>query len=191
MTQNTKEGFDPLDPMGMWRTLRDANLDAWAKSMSSMTNTDAYAQAIGVQLDTLLATSAPLQSAIQQAMEQYLAQAQMPSRGEVVSLAERLTNIELRLDDMQFALDAIHAGVQQPAPQATPPADLQATLDEIRTALKQLAPAAPAVPADLQATLDEIRAALKALPAPVAAPADPAPKPAPRSTRKSSESTSS
>lgn len=184
MSQNANEGFDPMDPIGTWRTIRDANLDAWAKSMASLTNTDAFAQAIGAQLDTLLAASAPLQQTVQRAMEQYLAQAQMPSRTEVISLAERLTNIELRLDDMQAALDAIHTGVQQPASVPTA-ADLQAAVNEIKALRNDLQPATPAPAApELQAALEEIRATLKDL---TAAPAKPAAKPAPRRAAKTSE----
>lgn len=107
MSQNATDGFDPNDPFGTWRTIRDANLDAWAKGMTSMVNTEVFAKAIGMQLDTLLAASAPMQKTVQQYMETYLAQVNMPSRGEVVSLAQRLTNIELRLDDLQAQLDDV------------------------------------------------------------------------------------
>jgi len=31
MSQNPSDGFDPNDPFGAWRSIRDANLDAWAK----------------------------------------------------------------------------------------------------------------------------------------------------------------
>lgn len=166
MSQNAKEGYDPMDPIGTWRSIRDANLDAWAKSMAAMTNTDAFAQVIGSQLDTLLAASAPFQQTIQQTMEQYLAQAQMPSRTEVVSLAERLTNIEFRLDDLQAALDDLHGAIKQApaAVSATVPADLQTSLNEIRAALNHLTPPAPAaISPDVHAALDEIRATLKQL----------------------------
>lgn len=107
MSQNPTEGFDPNDPIGTWRTIRDANLDAWAKGMTALVNTEVFANAIGLQLDTLLAASAPIQKAVQQYMETYLAQINMPSRAEVVTLAARLTNIELRLDDMQAQLDEL------------------------------------------------------------------------------------
>lgn len=69
MTQNAGDGFDPSDPIGAWRALRDANLDAWAKGMAQMTNADAFAKAIGLQLDTVLAASAPLRRAVQQCTE--------------------------------------------------------------------------------------------------------------------------
>lgn len=122
MSQNASDGFDPNDPFGTWRTIRDANLDAWAKGMTSLVNTEAFAKAIGMQLDTILAASAPAQKAVQQYMETYLAQVNMPSRAEVVNLASRLTNIELRLDDMQAQLDELLAAVRTiaAAPVAAP-----------------------------------------------------------------------
>jgi len=122
MTQKPGDGFDPSDPLGAWRALRDANLDAWAKSMAQFTNSDAFAKTIGLQLDTMLAASAPVRDAVQQSMEAYLAQANMPSRAEVVGLAQRLTNIELRLDDMQAQLDAILAALRD-RPAALTPVD--------------------------------------------------------------------
>lgn len=127
MSQNQHDGFDPNDPIGNWRTIRDANLDAWAKSMTAFVNTETFSKAIGLQLDSLLASTAPVQKAVQDYMETYLAQVNMPSRAEVVNLASRMTNIELRLDDMQAQLDEILAairGIQQPAlPGATPAAE--------------------------------------------------------------------
>ena len=111
MSQSTNGGLDPNDPFGTLRTIRDANLDAWAKGMTSLVGSETFAKAIGLQLDTMLAATAPVQSAMQQTMESYLAQANMPSRNEVASLASRLTNIELRLDDMQAQLDTLLAAL--------------------------------------------------------------------------------
>ncbi|WP_322511260.1 hypothetical protein [Chloroflexus sp.] len=121
MTQ-PPNGFDPNDPIGTWRAWRDASLDAWAKSLTAMVNTETFSQAIGAQLDALLAVSGPIQQAVHQYMERYLAQAQMPSRNEVVSLASRLTNIEFRLDDMQAQLDELTDLVRQLAAAGTPAA---------------------------------------------------------------------
>lgn len=124
MSQNSTDGYDPNDPFGTWRTIRDANLEAWAKGMTSMVNTEVFAKSIGLQLDTLLAASAPMQKTVQQYMETYLAQANMPSRSEVVNLASRLTNIELRLDDMQAQLDEVLGAIRAlaAAPLAAAPA---------------------------------------------------------------------
>jgi hypothetical protein len=127
MSQPKNDGFDPTDPIGTWRTIRDMNLDAWAKSMSSMVNTEVFSKAIGVQLDTMLAASAPLQKSINQYMETYLAQLSMPSRTDVISQAERLTNIEMRLDDMQAQVDEVQAQLSS----------ILHTLDMIATAVAQ------------------------------------------------------
>lgn len=107
MSQSPNDGLNPNDPIGTWRTIRDANLDAWARGMAALVNTETFANLIGLQLDTMLAFSAPIRDAVNQYMETYLAQINMPSRSEVISLATRLTNIEMRLDDMQTQLDEL------------------------------------------------------------------------------------
>jgi hypothetical protein len=144
MSQNSNDGFDPNDPLSTWRTIRDANLDAWAKGMAAFTGTDTFAKAIGMQLDTLLASSAPVKQAVNDYMESYLAQVNMPSRSEVVSLAGRLTNIELRLDDMQSQLDQILAALHGLAvqPQAAP-AQPVASIAALPVEVAEPAPAKP------------------------------------------------
>lgn len=129
MTQ-PPNGFDSNDPIGTWRAWRDASLEAWAKSLTAMVNTETFSQAIGAQLDALLAISGPVQQAVQQYMERYLAQAQLPSRNEVVTLAERLTNIEFRLDDMQAQLDELTDLVRKLAVAQTPTAIDAGVIDE-------------------------------------------------------------
>lgn len=103
----TSETFDPFDPTGMFKAMREANLDAWSKSMIQLVNSEAYAQASGAMLDTWLTNSGPLQKAMEAAMAQVLANLQMPSRGDIIRLAERLTNIEMKLDDLDAKLDEI------------------------------------------------------------------------------------
>ena len=53
-------------------------------------------------------------------MTQALQQLSLPSRQEVAALAERFTNVEMRLDDMDAKLDRIERllGREQPAPPA-------------------------------------------------------------------------
>ncbi len=101
---NDAKRFDPMEP---WRGVRDAYLDAWAKSMVDMVNTEAYAQATGTMLDTYLTVSTPFREAVEKAMLKTLEQLAMPSRADVISIAERMTNIEMRLDDLDAKLDVI------------------------------------------------------------------------------------
>src|SRR5215469_10707957 len=109
---NDNKQFDPMDP---WRGMRDAYLDAWAKGMVDMVNTEAYAQATGAMLDSYLTVSAPFREAVEKAMLKTLEQLAMPSRADVISIAERMTNIEMRLDDLDAKLDEIRKLNAQPA----------------------------------------------------------------------------
>ena len=102
-TQNGKR-FDPMEP---WRGVRDIYMDAWAKTMVDMVNSEAYAQASGAMLDSYLTVSTPFREAIEKAMLKTLEQLAMPSRADIVSIAERMTNIEMRLDDMDAKLDNV------------------------------------------------------------------------------------
>lgn len=104
MTQ-TKNDFNPFDPTGMLKDMRDANLDAWAKMMVELVNTDAYAESTGAMLDTWLTTSSPFRKAMQDSVTQTLEQLNFPTRDDVTRIAERLTNIEMRLDDLDAKLD--------------------------------------------------------------------------------------
>lgn len=127
MGDETK-GAKPFDPMEPWRGMRDVYLDAWAKTMVDMVNTEAYAQATGMMLDAYLTASAPFREAVEKAMLKTLEQLSMPTRADVVSIAERMTNIEMRLDDMDAKLDSIRnliasvASNWRPEPKTSTPA---------------------------------------------------------------------
>jgi|SRR5271166_3736862 len=108
---NDGKRFDPLEP---WRGVRDVYMDAWAKTMVEMVNTEAYAQATGTMLDTYLTVSTPFREAVEKAMLKALEQLAMPSRADFVSIAERMTNIEMKLDDLDAKVDAIHALLTKP-----------------------------------------------------------------------------
>ncbi len=104
------------DPLESWRQLRDNYLDSWAKAMIDVVNTDAYAKATGAMLDTYLSVSTPFRENLEKTMLQALAQLSMPSRADVISLAERLTHVELRIDDMDAKLDRIEKALIKPEP---------------------------------------------------------------------------
>ena len=96
--------FDAMDP---WRNMRDLYLETWARAAVEMVNTDAYAEASGAMLNNYLTFSAPFGEALEKCMLKALEQFAMPSRAEVLSIAERMTNIEIRLDDLDAKLDEI------------------------------------------------------------------------------------
>jgi hypothetical protein len=94
--------------------MRDNYLDAWAKAMVETVNTDAYAQATGMMLDTYLTASQPFRETLEKVMPQTLQQLNLPSRTDFISLAERVTHIEMKLDDMESALDRIEKLLAKP-----------------------------------------------------------------------------
>ena len=108
-------GNEP-DPTAAFRSMRDTYLDAWAKAMVEAVNSEAYAKTNGVILDTCLTASAPFREATEKAMLQALQQLSMPSRADFVGLADRLTNVEMRLDDMDATLGRIENLLTKPAP---------------------------------------------------------------------------
>ena len=93
--------------MATWRAARDASLESWSKMMIEFVNSDAYSQATSAILDNYLTMSQPFQRAIEATMTRVLAGLNMPTRADVTGLAERLTNIELRLDDLDARLDEL------------------------------------------------------------------------------------
>lgn len=102
--EKASETYDPFEP---FRSMRDTCLDAMAKAMVEAVNTDAYAKATGTMLESYLTAAAPFREALEKSMAQALQQLSLPSRQEVAALAERFSNIEMRLDDMDAKLDAI------------------------------------------------------------------------------------
>src|SRR5580693_1550181 len=122
------------DPMEPWRAARDIYMDAWGKTMVDLVNSEAYAQANGAMLDSYMTVSAPFREAVEKAMLKTLEQLAMPSRADILSIAERMTNIEMRLDDLDAKLDDIRRLIVQagtaPRPQpgkARPPSRKKTT----------------------------------------------------------------
>jgi hypothetical protein len=109
MAEDPTHNRKPFDAMDPWRGVRDIYMDAWAKTMVDTVNSDAYAQATGAILDGYLTVSAPFREVLEKAMLKTLEQLAMPSRADVLSIAERMTNIEMRLDDLDAKLDAVHS----------------------------------------------------------------------------------
>jgi polyhydroxyalkanoate synthesis regulator phasin len=110
-----KDDSNIFDPTGMLKNMRDAGMDAWSKTMVQLVNTESYAKANAAMLDAWLTSSAPFRKALESTMTQVLTQLNMPTRADVTTLGERLTNIEMRLDDLEAKLDES----QRAAPKAS------------------------------------------------------------------------
>ena len=111
-TTNSLDPFETMNTMREanlknWKSMRDTSMESWSKMMIDMVNSEEYSQATGQWLDTYLTMSQPMKRIIDMTMTQVLTALNMPMRSDVTNLAERLTNIELRLDDQDAKLDDI------------------------------------------------------------------------------------
>jgi hypothetical protein len=100
---------NPLDPFGTLKTMRDASLDSWSKILIDVVNSDAYAQATARWLDTYLTASKPFRESVESTATRVLTEFNMPTRDDVISIASRLTNIEMRLDDLDARFDEMQS----------------------------------------------------------------------------------
>ena len=107
MSEDPTGSSKPFDPFEQFRTMRDAYLDSMAKVMVNAVNTEEYAQATGAMLENSLRMSAPFRDAMEKSMLQVLQQLSMPSRQDFSALADRFTNLEMRLDVIDAKLDRI------------------------------------------------------------------------------------
>jgi hypothetical protein len=96
---------NPFDPAGIFKSMRDSSMEAWAKMMVQLVNTDAYSEATAHMLDAWLTASSPFREGLEKSMTKALADLNLPSRADIISMAERMTNIEMRLDDLEAKLD--------------------------------------------------------------------------------------
>jgi hypothetical protein len=101
-----KEAAELYDPLGIMKGMRDAGMEHWSKAMTEFVNSNAYAEAQAEMLNAWLANSSPFRKAMETAVNQSLSAMNIASRDDYVRLAERLTNIEMRLDDLDAKLDA-------------------------------------------------------------------------------------
>src|SRR5215467_15976999 len=108
--------------MKNWKSMRDTSMGNWSKMMIDSVNSDEYSRTTGQWLDTYLTLSQPFRRIIDLMMTQVLTGLNMPLRSDVTSLAERLTNIETRLDDQDAKLDDLLKAIKAiPFPKATTP----------------------------------------------------------------------
>jgi hypothetical protein len=80
--------------------------------MNDLVGSEASFEAPARALDSYLTMSAPAHRLFSQFMSQILSQLNLPTQGEIISLAERLTNIEMRLDDLDARLDQMAHSIE-------------------------------------------------------------------------------
>lgn len=131
-----KENHAPLDPFEAFRRMRDTYLEGMSKVMIEAVNSEEYAQLTGALLTNYLAAAAPIREAMDKSMVMVREQLSLPSREQVAALAERFTNMEMRLDDLDAKLDRL----VEIASSASSPAVAASGAEEPRVAAKTKAP---------------------------------------------------
>ncbi|MBA3914743.1 MAG: hypothetical protein H0X25_13045 [Acidobacteriales bacterium] len=129
-----------VDPMATWRSFSNATMDSWAKTMVQWVNTDDFAKSTGALLNAYMEASHPQKQIYEQMMTRALAQSNMPSREDILSLAERLTHIEMRLDDIDAKLDLAIGRPAEPGRAAAPDVAARASVKKSTRAKKKTIP---------------------------------------------------
>jgi hypothetical protein len=107
-------GFDMFDMIDRLQKARDQGITAWAKATLRVTSSEPYLRATGLLMQPGLLATAFVRNSTEKTMSELLARFNMPSREEVLSLSQRLTRIEVVLDDLSAAVDAIRGPHSQP-----------------------------------------------------------------------------
>ena len=122
MASETKDGASQ-DPFEAFRKMRDSYLEGMSKVMIDAVNSEEYAQSTGAFLNNYLAFVVPFREALDKAMQMSLEQFSLPSRQQVNALAERFTNVEMRLDDLDAKLQKLIELASRPGAKSAAPAE--------------------------------------------------------------------
>src|SRR5262249_31744540 len=95
------------DLMAQWKQSLDQWIAAWAKVLEQAMSPEAFAKAMGKQLETFLSAATPAKKAAEQQTEAPLSALGVASRTQVVSLAAQLVQVEEKIEGLEDRLDTI------------------------------------------------------------------------------------
>jgi hypothetical protein len=104
--------IDAIDPFGFWQTMKENNLEIWSKVIIELMNNEAYRKATAIMLNNYLTASIPFRQTLENAVEQTLSSLNIPNQKDFISVAERLVNIEIKLDKITSDLELIKKSTQ-------------------------------------------------------------------------------
>jgi len=105
-----------VDPLETWREL----LSQWEQGMNAIANRTMGSDQYSSSMNGAMGATLKLQETMRQFMAAHLASANLPSRAEVLAIAERVGGLETRLDHITALLERIVAAPRAPA-DAEPP----------------------------------------------------------------------
>ena len=104
---SAEKGFDVFK---LLRDARDGSMDTWAKLTLKLTSSHEYQRLQGYVVKPTLLAIAIWRKATGSTMSGVLGNLNMPSREEVLGISQRLTHIEMALDDLAAGLDQLRRG---------------------------------------------------------------------------------
>ncbi len=96
-----------VDPFAQMVQFYDTWSKTWAQAMSEAVSSKSFAESMGQHIEGALETWGLMRKQMNDLMAQSLRQMNLPTRDEVLNLAERLTRVEMALDDLDAKLDQI------------------------------------------------------------------------------------
>jgi hypothetical protein len=103
--------------------VRDAGMDALAKLAVRVTYSHKYQRLQGIVTKPVLLGIALFHKTTQSRMSRLLAQLNMPSREDVLTLSQRMTHIQMVLDDVSAGLDQARRSAPAARPERMPSRD--------------------------------------------------------------------
>lgn len=99
----------PASPelMTQWKQFIDQWIAAWSRVLEQTMGTEAFAQVLGRQLDASLTAAGPAKKAADQQAEASLASLGMPSRSQVIGVAQQVAQLEEKVEGVEDRLDAV------------------------------------------------------------------------------------
>lgn len=102
-----QKNWQEFNPFNSWKQFQDEWMAKFSKTAGDFVASEHFSKMLGKYLDVYLETSKPLRKHFHSFMEKSLQQMSMPTRNDFVSIAERVTNLEVRLDDLDAKSDEI------------------------------------------------------------------------------------
>ena len=114
---------DVQDPVQMWREWMDGAERQWNSVLTEFMGTEQFGQASGRMMEAFLG----MQSSMNEATQRYFSALNLPTRTDILSIAERLTGIEDRLSDIERSLGAAASPAAGRTPRPRPKRTKKAT----------------------------------------------------------------
>jgi len=92
------------DPFTLWKQLYDQTEEQWSKTLGETVKSESFSAWLGLLQKQMLA----YHDAVRKTTEHYLGHAHLPSKQDLVNLAELIVNVEAKVDELDAKLDQLH-----------------------------------------------------------------------------------